>query len=103
LRSAPLLVAVALGLTSACSLLIGGEADEVSCAQEGRLGPPACDPGFSCQDGVCRAAPSLADGQGGQAGQSATLGGAGGGVGGDVGGAPVGVGTGAAGEGEWRH
>jgi hypothetical protein len=47
---------VALGLSGvACSLLISGEPEPLSCSQEGQAGPPACDPGFSCQDGHCRA------------------------------------------------
>lgn len=97
MRSA-LLVTAALAFTSACSLLIAGEADEVSCSEEGQLGPPACDAGFSCQAGVCRAASPSADGDGGeggiggQVGQSATPGGASGGavgVGGEAGAAGV--------------
>jgi hypothetical protein len=49
-------MAVALGCSGvACSLLISGEPEPLSCSQEGQAGPPACDPGFSCQDGHCRA------------------------------------------------
>ncbi|HEX2875385.1 MAG TPA: hypothetical protein VHP33_29240 [Polyangiaceae bacterium] len=96
MRSA-LAVMVALVFTGACSLLIADEADEVSCEQEGRVGPPACDPGFSCQAGVCRAASSSADGDGGQAGQQGQFAAPGGGAGGALGEA------GAAGAAERRH
>jgi len=53
-------------LLSACSLLIGGETAPLHCSQEGQVGPPACDAGFVCKEGVCQLAPSPVDAEGGQ-------------------------------------
>jgi hypothetical protein len=68
-------------LVSACSWVVSGEPDELRCSLEGALGPPACDPGFRCISGVCRAdsgvvetasgaggAPAIGDSGGGSAG-----------------------------------
>lgn len=101
-------MALTLGAASACSLLISDEAEPIACSDEGKLGPPACDPGFSCQGGVCRAAsgkPDEAGGKAGQAGQSATATGAGGGAGGAAGeGEPAAAsGAGAAGAADRRR
>jgi hypothetical protein len=41
-------------LVSACSLLIDGESTPLRCAQEGQVGPPACDVGMVCLSGSCR-------------------------------------------------
>ena len=62
-----LLGAVGL-LCSACSLLIGSETAPLHCSQEGGLGPPACDVGFVCKEGVCQLAPPPADEEGGEGG-----------------------------------
>jgi len=51
---APLATVAALA-SGACSLLISGEAEQIQCSDEGQLGPPACDLGFSCQASICRA------------------------------------------------
>jgi hypothetical protein len=53
-----------------CSLMISGETAPLHCSVEGQRGPPACDDGFVCRNGECRA-----DAAGG-AGMSAELGGA---------------------------
>lgn len=36
-----------------CSLLVGGEPEPMRCSLEGQVGPPACDAGFTCRDGIC--------------------------------------------------
>lgn len=87
-------LALLLGLSSgACSLLISGEDAPLSCSQEGQLGPPACDVGFVCLQGICQSrtatggagapASSLPDAGSGAAGVAGakgdTLGGAAGG------------------------
>jgi len=74
-------------LVSACSLLIGSETQPLHCSQEGQLGPPACDAGFVCKQGVCQLAPPLADAEGGQGSGSS---------GGPLGGASEAAGAGAA-------
>lgn len=48
------LVVLLGGLASACSLLIEGEPMPLRCSQEGRVGPPACDPGMICRSGTCQ-------------------------------------------------
>jgi hypothetical protein len=54
------------GLASACSLLVEGEPMPLRCSQEGRVGPPACDPGMVCRSGTCQVAEQGAsDGGGG--------------------------------------
>jgi hypothetical protein len=50
------LVLVLGGVASACSLLIEGEPMPLRCSQEGRVGPPACDPGMICRSGTCQVA-----------------------------------------------
>jgi hypothetical protein len=55
-------------LFSACSLLIGSETAPLRCSQEGQLGPPACDAGFVCKEGVCQLAPPPTDADGGEGG-----------------------------------
>lgn len=44
------------GSSAACSLLIEGEPMPLRCSQEGRSGPPACDPGMICRSGACQVA-----------------------------------------------
>ena len=39
--------------SAACSLLISGEDEPLTCSQEAQKGPPACDEGFTCQHGIC--------------------------------------------------
>jgi hypothetical protein len=47
-----------------CSLLVGGAPEPMACSEEGRAGPPACDPGFICRANVC-VADAGTDGAGG--------------------------------------
>lgn len=47
-----------------CSLLVGGEPFPLHCSEEGRRGPPACDPGWSCRAGVCEPGPAAGMGMG---------------------------------------
>lgn len=70
------LVAVS-GLAFACSLLVNGATEELGCTQEGAFGPPACDPGFQCMAGVCRAADDNR-GEGGTSGEAGATAGDGG-------------------------
>ena len=49
------------GLLVACSLVVTGVPEELHCSQEGVLGPPACDSGFRCVSGVCRAESDAAE------------------------------------------
>ena len=66
--------AFALGLCCvACSLLIGSEPTPLGCSEEGKAGPPACDPGFVCRSGVCQEAEALPTGAG-EAGAGGTAG-----------------------------
>lgn len=52
-------------LTASCSLLVGGAPEPMACSEEGRSGPPACDPGFVCRSQVCVA--GVADSSAGNA------------------------------------
>ncbi len=56
-RALGLALAMTLG---ACSLMLDGESSPLRCTQEGLVGPPACDEGFVCWAGVCRAAEPVA-------------------------------------------
>jgi hypothetical protein len=47
-------VALAIGAFS-CSLTVSEFEPEVRCADEGRIGLPACEPGYVCGRGRCRA------------------------------------------------
>jgi hypothetical protein len=47
-------IAFIVGLFS-CSLTVSEFEPEVRCADEGAIGPPACEPGFVCGRGRCRA------------------------------------------------
>ena len=38
-----------------CSLTVSEFDPEVRCSNEGAIGPPACEPGFVCGRGRCRA------------------------------------------------
>ena len=71
-----------VGLAAAvvgCSLLVGGAPEPMACSEEGRSGPPACDPGFTCRSGVCTADPESAGaGRSGEGGERLTEGGQGG-------------------------
>ena len=66
---------LALGCVT-CSLVIAGESAPLHCAQEGELGPPACDEGFTCRAGVCRRE-APADGAAEAGGAAASTGGVG--------------------------
>jgi hypothetical protein len=44
----------ALALAIGCSLVVPAELDQIRCSQPGAVGPPACDPGFVCAQGVCQ-------------------------------------------------
>ena len=68
-------IGAAACLSSACSLLVGGEMTPLHCSEEGQLGPPACDAGFVCRAGVCQLAPAPAA-DGGQGGENGSPGGA---------------------------
>ena len=46
--------ALMFGLFS-CSLTVSEFDPEVRCSDEGAVGPPACEPGFVCGRGRCRA------------------------------------------------
>lgn len=46
--------AFAVGMFS-CSLTVSEFDPEVRCAEEGVIGPPACEPAFVCGRGRCRA------------------------------------------------
>jgi hypothetical protein len=67
--SHPLRLGVGLGLLAwgvvSCSLLVGGESEPLRCSLEGRVGPPACDPGLVCQNGTCRPLPAAGGAPGG--------------------------------------
>jgi hypothetical protein len=39
--------------SAACSLLISGQDEPLTCSQEAQKGPPACDEGFTCHHGIC--------------------------------------------------
>lgn len=54
-------------LVGACSWVVSGEPEELRCSLEGEFGPPACDPGFRCISGVCRAEPDAVGGASGAA------------------------------------
>ena len=41
-----------LGLAS-CSLWVSSEPEQIGCAAEGQVGPPACDTGFVCGKHMC--------------------------------------------------
>jgi len=62
-------------LCGACSLLIGSETGPLDCSQEGQPGPPACDAGFVCKEGVCQLAPPSTQGNGGEGGSDRDQGG----------------------------
>ncbi|MEZ4374112.1 MAG: hypothetical protein R3B07_25045 [Polyangiaceae bacterium] len=52
------LLGLLLGASSgiaACSLALPGELDRIECKSEGVVGPPVCDPGQVCLEGVCTA------------------------------------------------
>ena len=51
MRSLVVLLAVAVG----CTLLVDENIDDVRCATEGAIGPPACDVGQICAQGRCHA------------------------------------------------
>lgn len=59
-------------LSLSCSLLVVGE-EPMRCSQEGQVGPPACDAGLVCREGLCQAetAPPIepSDGAAGAGGQ----------------------------------
>jgi hypothetical protein len=46
---------LALASLVACSVIVEGQPERLRCSDEGRIGPPACDEGQICQDGLCRA------------------------------------------------
>jgi hypothetical protein len=45
--------AVGVLMLGSCQLLIDSDLGELSCEQEGVVGPPACRSGELCQDGKC--------------------------------------------------
>lgn len=47
-------LALVVGVFS-CSLTVSEFDPEVRCSNEGVIGPPACEPGFVCGRGRCRA------------------------------------------------
>lgn len=50
----------ALGLmVGSCSLLVDSELERMHCKDENAIGPPACDPGQVCGDGVCLACATI--------------------------------------------
>jgi hypothetical protein len=66
---------VLLALSSAaCSLLISGEDEPLTCSQEEQKGPPACDEGFTCRHGICTLQPQEAVEAGGEPGALSPLG-----------------------------
>ena len=71
-------LALALAVTTtlaaaACSFIVEN-AGPLACSQEGRLGPPACDAGLICRQGLCQA---IEDADGGAGPESSSPGGAG--------------------------
>ena len=46
-------VATALLGVAGCSLWVSSEPEQIGCADEGKLGPPACDDGFLCAHQSC--------------------------------------------------
>jgi hypothetical protein len=44
----------ALALAIGCSLVVPAELEQIHCSQPGTIGPPACDPGFVCAQGICQ-------------------------------------------------
>jgi hypothetical protein len=60
-----------------CSLVISGESAPLHCSAEGQRGPPACDEGFICRRGLCRADAAGGAGMSGAAAEPAGQGGAG--------------------------
>jgi hypothetical protein len=93
--------ALALGAALSCvtcSLVISGETAPLRCSAEGQPGPPACDEGFTCRRGFCRADPAASGGQ--SAGAPAEMSGAANPDGASLGGAgAAAAGGGAGGEG----
>lgn len=54
--------------SAACSLLISGEDEPLTCSQEAQTGPPACDEGFTCHHGICAPQPQEQVEAGGESG-----------------------------------
>jgi hypothetical protein len=59
-------------LFMACSLIVGSEPSPLRCSDEGHVGPPLCDEGQRCHDGVCRALGASRMADAGAAGQAPT-------------------------------
>jgi hypothetical protein len=60
----PLALAWLLYVASACHLMVDGEIESYSCAEEEQTGPPACPVGLTCRAGTCvavAAVPKLGD------------------------------------------
>jgi hypothetical protein len=75
---------VLVGVASAaCSLLLSGEDEPLTCSEEGHEGPPACDQGFACKNGICQLKTAHAGGAPG--GSTSSPADAGGGAGGAAG------------------
>jgi hypothetical protein len=51
--AASALAVVALAVSTSCSLIVPSEVDPLHCSQEGKIGPPACEPDQICADGIC--------------------------------------------------
>lgn len=59
-------------LSMACSLIVGSEPAPLRCSEEGHVGPPLCDEGQRCHDGLCRPLGASAMADAGAAGQAST-------------------------------
>lgn len=44
---------VALAALADCSLIVPSKIDPLHCSQQGKIGPPACEPEQICADGIC--------------------------------------------------